>query len=487
MDAWIDEEFATLDLKDLRLDRRARLILDRFASKPSLSIPAACDGQEAEREAAYRFFANDKVDDHEILRAHRHATQQRMAAFPVVLLVQDTTEFDFTRPNEVVVGAGPLTYKSQIGFHTHAQVAFTPERLCLGTIDANTWGRDPDEFGTRRQQHAKVPIQDKESYRWVLGYERACEVGAQVPNTQVISVGDAENDIYECFSAALSAKHARPAEWIIRACQLDRRLAANEEHQQLLSALQARPVLGTFVMEITGKSARSARFANMEVRSTSVTLKRPRRPAGQPPLPEVKVNVVWVRETKPPAGEKPVEWILLTSLPVDTFEQACLVADYYACRWQIEIYFKVLKSGCQVEKLQLETADRIKPCLALYMIVAWRVLYATMLGRECPELSCEVIFSAADWKSVWTVQKQEPLPKQAPSLGVFLKLVGELGGHTGQRWDGPLGPKRLWIGLQRTTDFGYAWRWFGPEAACRPTRKTAALPAPDAGRKAALV
>jgi hypothetical protein len=487
MYAWIDDEFATLDLNDLRLDRRARRILDRFARKPSLSIPAACDGREAEREAAYRFFANDKVDDYEILRAHRHATIQRITAFPVVLLAQDTTEFDYTRPNEVVVDAGPLSYDRRIGFHTHAQVAFTPQRLCLGTIDANTWGRDPDELGKRRQQHAKFAIQDKESYRWVLGYQRACEVATRVPNTQVISIGDAENDIYECFSAALTSGHARPADWIIRACQLDRCLAANEEHHQLAQALQTRRVLGTFVLEITEKKGRSARTATMTVRSASVMLKRPRRPAEQPRLPEVKVNVVWVRETQPPAGEEPVEWMLLTSLPVDTFEQACLVADYYACRWQIEIYFKVLKSGCHVEKLQLETAERIKSCLAIYMIVAWRVLYATMLGRECPELDCTVIFSEAEWKSVWTVQKQEPLPKQAPSLGVFLKLVGELGGHTGQRWDGPLGPKRLWIGLQRTTDFGHAWRLFGPEAASGPAPKTAAPTSRDVAPKAALV
>jgi hypothetical protein len=255
----------------------------------------------------------------------------------------------------------------------------------------------------------------------------------------------------------------------------------------LLAALQARRALGTFVMEITKKKGRSARTATMEVRSTSVTLHRPQRPADQPRLPEVKINVVWVRETNPPVGEEPIEWILLTSLPVDTFEQACLVADYYACRWQIEIYFKVLKSGCQVEKLQLETAERIKACLAMYMIVAWRVLYATMLGRECPELSCEVIFSEAEWKSVWTVQKQEPLPKRVPSLAVFLKLVGELGGHTGQRWDGPLGPKRLWIGLQRTTDFGHAWRLFGPDATSRRTDATAPPTSRDAAPKAASV
>jgi len=472
MNAWIDEELATLKLGDLRLDKRAHRILDRFASKPSLSIPAACDGQEAEREATYRFFANEKVDEYEFHRAHCDSTTQRMTAYPVVLLVQDTTEFDYTRPNEVVVGAGPLTYKSQIGFHTHAQVAFTPERLCLGTIDAYTWGRDPEKFATRKQKHAKVPIQDKESYRWVLAYERACEVAEQVPNTQVISVGDAENDIYECFSASVSTEPPRRADWIIRACQLDRCLAANEEHPQLLPALQARRPLGTFVMEITKKEGRSARTATMEVRSTSVTLHRPQRPGGQPRLPEVKINVVGVHETTPPAGEKPVEWVLLTSLPVDTFEQACLIADYYACRWQIEIFFKVLKSGCQVEKLQLMTADRIKPCLAMYMIVAWRVMYATMLGRECPDLSCEVIFSEAEWKSVWTVQKQQPLPKAAPSLGVFMKLVGQLGGHTGKRCDGALGAKRMWIGLQRTTDFGYAWRLFGPEARPRPSPLT---------------
>lgn len=211
----------------------------------------------------------------------------------------------------------------------------------------------------------------------------------------------------------------------------------------------------------------------MEVRSATVKLHRPQRPADQPRLPEVTINVVWVRETKPPADEEPVEWVLLTSLPVDSFEQACLVADYYACRWQIEIYFKVLKSGCRVEKLQLEAAERIKPCLAMYQIVAWRVMCATMLGRECPEISCEVIFSEAEWKSVWTVYQKEPLPKQVPSLGVFLKLVGKLGGHTGKPWDGPLGPKCFWIGMQRTIDFGHAWRVFGPKTTSDTKHTTA--------------
>lgn len=252
MDAWINDEFVTLDLNDQRLDKRASLILSRFASKPSLSIPAACNGNEAEREATYRFFANDKVDDYEILRAHRHATMKRMSAFPVVLVPSDTTELDYTRPKEIVDGGGPLTYEKQIGFHSHVQIAITPDRLCLGTIDAETWGRDPGEFGKNKDKRTK-PIQFKESYRWVLSYERACEVAEQLPGTQVVSIADAESDIYECFAAAMPALPARKADWIIRACQFDRHLAANEEHQQLLQALQHRHVLGTFTMDVTQK------------------------------------------------------------------------------------------------------------------------------------------------------------------------------------------------------------------------------------------
>jgi hypothetical protein len=483
MHAWVNDEFDFLDLNDVRLDRRARLILERFASKPSLSIPAACNSNDAEVAATYRFFDNDKVDDFEILRAHRLASLRRMRDFPVVLLPQDTTEFDYTRPHEIVDGAGPLTYENQLGFHSHVQVAFTAERLCLGVIDSNTWGRDPGEFGKRKQKRTK-PIQAKESFRWVLGYEQACEVAAELPNTQIVSIADAESDIYECFAATLPNIDApRRAEWIIRSCQHNRCLVPNEEHRQLLQALQHRRPLGTVVLDVAYKKGRSKRTATLEVRSGTVTLRPPQRPADQARLPEVKINVVWLRELQPPSGEKPIEWVLLTSLPVDTFEQACLVAEYYSCRWQIEIFFKVLKSGCEVEKLQLETADRIKPCLAMYMIVAWRVLYVTMLGRDCPELSCEAIFAEEEWKSVWTVQRGEPLPKRAPNLGTFLKLLGELGGHAGACWDGPLGPKRLWIGLQRTIDFAMAWRRFGPEAKKFPAQPfpadwSQAIPAP---------
>lgn len=139
------------------------------------------------------------------------------------------------------------------------------------------------------------------------------------------------------------------------------------------------------------------------MRAGRVRLKPPYRKDER--LPEVEINTVLVEEINPPDGEEPITWLLLTSLPVDTFEQACLVVEYYLCRWQIEIYFKVLKSGCKIEDRQLETSERIKPCIALYMIVAWRVLFVTMLGRECPDLPCTVLFEDDEWKSVYMIAK----------------------------------------------------------------------------------
>ena len=216
MSSWIDQELATLDLGDDRLNQRQKRILDRFAARPSASIPGACGGW-AETLGAYRFFAHPRVTAEEVLRPHSQATLERIAEHPVVLLPQDTTELDFTRPQEHVAGAGPLNWEQRTGFFQHVQLAVTPERLPLGVIDAMTWGRDPqDDPKTDRRKNR--PIEQKESYRWLLGYRRACAVAAAVPTTRIISLADREGDIYECFVEAQRTEGPR-ADWIIRACQ----------------------------------------------------------------------------------------------------------------------------------------------------------------------------------------------------------------------------------------------------------------------------
>jgi hypothetical protein len=176
------------------------------------------------------------------------------------------------------------------------------------------------------------------------------------------------------------------------------------------------------------------------------------------------VNVVLVREVDPPQGEDPVEWLLLTSLAVDSVEQVRQVIQYYCVRWMIEVLFRVLKSGCRVEERRFEHIDRLLPSLAVYLIVAWRTLYVCRLGRSCPDISCEAVFEPAEWKSVWKVVQRTTPPPEPPPLGRMVRMVAQLGGYVDRKGSGPPGPQTIWIGLQRMHDFALCWQLFGPEA-----------------------
>ena len=202
------------------------------------------------------------------------------------------------------------------------------------------------------------------------------------------------------------------------------------------------------------------------MRAARVTLRPPWRPDRK--LPPVTVNVVLVSEVNPPPGDEPVEWLLLTSLPIDTVEQVRQIIQYYCVRWMIEIFFRVLKSGCRVEERLFEYMDRLLTCLAVYVIVAWRTLYVCRLGRSCPEMSCEAVFEPAEWKSVWKVVRREDPPAEPPSLGVFVRLVAQLGGYVNRKRADPPGPQTVWIGLQRMHDFATCWQLFGPDAQTEP-------------------
>jgi Transposase DNA-binding/Transposase Tn5 dimerisation domain len=467
MEAWIAEELKTVDLGDERLDRRFEIVLERLASRPSVSIPAACKGL-AETQAAYRFFDNERVEAAKILQPHRQATLERIRQQSMVLIVQDTTELEMTRPQEKV--GGPLSWETQIGFLDHVLLAMTPQRVPLGVVDAEIWARDAEDFHKRRQKGQK-PIEEKESFRWLQGYRQACAIAHAAPATTVICVSDSEGDIFECFAEAEAAEDAaRKADWIVRAGQ-DRRLASS--NASLLTEVAQTPVLHAFKVNVSKRRAvcgdgnkqkrrqeREARIATCTLRAGRVCLQAPWRKGRR--LRDQEVKVVLVREEKPPAGEEPIEWLLLTSLPVDTLEQAQQVVESYCCRWEIEIYFRVLKSGCGVEKLQLETPERFKACLAVYMIVAWRVLFVLMMGRKCPELPCDAVLSEDEWQSVYWIVNQQPPPTKPPSLERMVELIASLGGYLGRKHDGPPGPQTLWIGIQRMRDYAMAWQTFGP-------------------------
>jgi len=468
---WATEEVATADLGDGRLDKRVGKLLTALGNRPNLSIPAACGGR-AEMEAAYRFFDNDKVTFDKVLEPHIDRTKQRIREQQVVLLVQDTSEIDLTRPEQEVVGAGALD-GARSGVLLHEMQAFTPDGTPLGTVWAEivnrTDGVSHASAAEKRHERKHTPIEEKESLRWLTGLREARQVAQQVPGVQCVCVADSEADIYEVFA---EPRGAQPVHWLIRACQ-DRALdSAADTGKHLRDQVLSTPVLYQVELMIRGRQAKTAaedrarrqnrdtRQAHVEVRAGTVTLRPPWRPDRE--LPPVTVNVVLVREPNPPAGETPVEWILVTTLPIDTPEQVRTIVEYYCVRWCIEILFRTLKSGCRIERRRFEHIDRVLPCLGLYLIVTWRTLFVCRMGRNCPDMDCEAIFEPSEWKAVWVAVHGKKPPKKTPRLQDMVHLVARLGGYVERPHSEP-GTQTLWIGLQRMYDLAWAWVTFGPD------------------------
>lgn len=467
---WAELEVAGVDFGDTRLDDRFVMLLSSLGSRPNLSIPAACLGR-AEVKAAYRFFDNEKVTFEKVIEPHLARTKGRMADHETVLLVQDTTEVDLTRPELSVAGAGELDGARQ-GFLLHEMQAFTPDGIPLGTAWAEAINRidgvsraSAAEKGRKRKQ---TPIEDKESVRWLAGQREARQVAQELPGVRCVCVADSEADIYEVFA---EPRGERPVHWLIRACQ-DRALDGGEA-KRLRDRVLATPPLYKDELLIRGRRAkieaddrarrqsRETRRAEVEAQAARVTLRPPYRPDRK--LPPVTVNVVLVREPNPPPGETPVEWILVTTLPIDAAEQVRMIIKYYCVRWCIEVLFRTLKSGCRIERRRFEHIDRVLPCLGLCLIVAWRTLFVCRMGRSCPDLDCEAIFEPSEWKAVWTAVKRVRPPRKAPRLCEMVHLVASLGGYVERSTSEP-GTQTLWIGIQRMHDLAWAWDTFGPEA-----------------------
>jgi hypothetical protein len=467
---WAKEECAGVHFGDERLDDRMAILLSDLGNRPYLSIPAACGGR-AETKAAYRFFDNDKTTFEKVIEPHIAQTKDRMAAQKTVLLVQDTTEVDLTRPQQPVKGAGELD-GARRGILLHEVQAFAPDGTPLGTAWAEelnrTEGVSHATAAEKREERKQKPIEEKESFRWLTGLREAREIAQELPTVQCVCVADSESDIYEVFA---EPRGEYPVDWLIRACQ-DR--AINDEAgQRLRDRALAAPVLYEVELLVRGRTAKTAaedrarrqsretRRATVEVRAVKVTLRAPSRPDRK--LPPVTVNVVLVREPNPPAGETPVEWILVTTLAIGTPEQVRTIVEYYCVRWSIEILFRTLKSGCRIERRRLEDIDRVLPCVGLYLIVAWRVLFVCRMGRSCPDVDCEAIFEPSEWKAVWVAVKRRQPPNKPPRLVEMVHLIASLGGYIERPHSEP-GTQTLWIGLQRMYDLAWAWDAFGPGA-----------------------
>jgi len=438
---WAEEEFGGVGL-DQRLNRRLLVIARDFYARPQAQIPEACQSR-AKTKAAYRFFKHEDTRMDVLLEPHYRASQQRIAEQKIALAVQDTTSLNYST-HPATENLGPIGSQPEgiIGLMVHDTMAFSLEGTPLGLLDVQCWARDGAEFGKKHQRKQRR-IEEKESHKWLESFRHVAAVQRQCPDTMLVSVGDREADIYELFH--LAVEDPQGPKLLVRAEQ-DRLLADGQGH--LWPLVEQQPLAGVRKISVPRRQKQPAREAWLEIRFAEVTLSPPQ---GKARYGSLRLWAALAQEVDAPEGIEPVSWMLLTTCPVTGLAEAIEKLDWYAKRWCIEIYHKTLKSGCKIEQRQLGNADTLEACLAIDLVVAWRIYHLTKLGRECPHVPCTVFFEEAEWKALVTYVTRQPVrPDQPPPpLGEAMRMVGALGGHLGRKSDGHPGTKSLWLGMER--------------------------------------
>jgi hypothetical protein len=451
---WAQEEFGRCRLSAPLTKRLVTMARD-FWARPMADIPEACESV-SKMQAAYRFLANDDVEFETLLQPHYAATEQRISdvgAGSVVLVPQDTTSVNYSALTSID-GLGPIgtTVDGAQGLHLHSSLAMTVQGVPLGFVDAQCWARDPQEFGKKAKRHA-LPIEDKESWRWIKSYQAVAAVQKRNPHIQLVSMGDREADIYELFEEAL--RDPDGPKLLVRA-KHDRKV--QDEQERLFETIRAKPIAGYQPIQLPRQKNRPARVAKLAIRFAAVTLCPPQT---KPQLGPLDVQMVLAQEVDAPPGAEPIEWALLTTLAVEGFEQACEKVAWYTQRWGIEVFHRTLKSGCRVEDRQLGHGDRLQACLAIDMVIAWRIHHMTKLGREVPDLPAEAYFDHDECQVLIAYERKNrkrPVDAPAPSLREAIRMIAKLGGFLGRKSDGEPGTETLWRGLLRLDGMTEGWR-----------------------------
>ena len=430
---WAEEEFGSLRVYDDRLKARLYIIAQDFYNSPQANIPEAC-GSKARTMAAYRFLANSKVNMDVVLTPHIEATIERIKQHKVVLVPQDTTTLDYST-HPMTEGLGPTNNADDhsLGLILHDTLAFTEEGTPLGIVDAQCWARDP--LQPHKSLHRKeLPIEQKESMKWLRSFRKVAEIQKRCPETMLVSIGDRESDIYELFLEAIKEPGAK---LLVRA---ERSRNRKVEEDFLWDFMAKQSVAGCLKVHVPRRGASPARNAWLDIRFSEVVL--------QPPRGHRTPVTVWAVYAAEQGG--PIRWMLLTTVAVSSLEDAQKRVEWYSGRWGIEVYHRTLKSGCRLRNRQLETAHSLESCLGVDMVVAWRVYYLTMLGRETPDVPCTVFLKDVEWKALGCyVNKTPVVPQKPPSIRQAVFMIAGMGGHLGRKGDGFPGTQTVWRGLER--------------------------------------
>jgi len=455
---WAEEELGALDVGDERLRERACIIVRDFFARSRANIPEACDGSIAKVKAAYRFFQNPRVTMDAIVLSHAQSTVERVRTHPVVLAVQDTTDLDYTHHALATLDLGPLRSPDEltVGLKLHETIAFTPEGLPLGLLDAKCWARD----GFEAQKDDHRPIEEKESFRWLESYRRVAEVQKLCPDTMLVSVGDRESDIYELFEQACADTPEPKPKLLVRAHRGRQRRVQDGLRvggRSLWDYMARQPVADHYELLISPNGNRRERKATVAVRYARVKLKPPADRKGGP---DVWAWAVYADEVdyNPAEVKEPISWMLLTTVETSTLEQALERLSWYAARWGIEVFHRILKSGCRVLDRQLGNADRLMACIAFDLVVAWRTQWTMAHARQNPNAPCDAILTTEEWQPLYAAIHRRSPPDKPPTNRQAVRMIAKLGGFLGRKGDGEPGPMVLWRGLTRLPDLVAGWK-----------------------------
>jgi hypothetical protein len=455
-ESWVDREVDGCDFRDVRLGRRFRKLLGQIGSAMGESIPLVCQDW-ANTKAAYRFFSNDRVREADILSGHFQSTRERIAATDkVILVLHDTTEFTYQRERPELIGitkripdgkrnlaGNPRSYTA-CGILMHSSLAVTTDGLPLGLSAVKFWTREKFKGAAalkRKINPTRVPIEKKESIRWLENLKQSTEL-LDDPS-RCAHIGDRESDIYELFCTAQEIR----THFLVRT-QTDR-LAGGGDHT-VADEMDEVPVKGLHRIQVRDELGDSDE-AVLEIRYRRIRILPPI--GKQKRYPALSLTVIHAQERGEPKNRKRIDWKLLTDLAVDSRKDAIEKLEWYALRWKIEVFHKILKSGCKAEESKLRTADRLANLISVFCIVSWRVFWMTMLNRTTPYAPPKMALTETEIELLdHIVKDQRVSAARRKTLSHYLIKIARLGGYLARANDPPPGNIVMWRGLSRLTD-----------------------------------
>ena len=460
---WTEREFECAHFGDKRLNRRLIEVAVCLSETPESSIHQACLNW-TDTKAAYRFFNNDSVHYQEILATHRKATLQRAKAFDTILAVQDTSYLNYS-DHPKTTGLCPLSkhegkhrrQNTTSGLVMHSTLAVTTQGLPIGLLEQKIYARktlDEKEKNLKKSsQRNLLPIQKKDSMRWVEALEKTHASFAS-HSTQVVTVCDREGDMYDLFLRAHNLN--RPL--LVRAKNRvvnKSSTCSKKSGERLTNLFDRKKASGNLEICLPKSKDRPARQALCDVKVTRMTMTPPRNHAkpADGKLPRLSLYAVRVVEKKPPSGSDPVDWLLVTSMKVETLEQALEKVKWYCLRWRIEVFHKILKSGLRVEECRLADSARLIRYLALTSVIAWRIFWVTLTARTAPEASCLLAFNELEWKVLFqAANPKKKIPQRPPSVRLCVRWLAQLGGFLARKHDNEPGITSIWRGMRKLAD-----------------------------------